>query len=1013
MKFIRQSFSKMVLGACVLFVLFPTIGIGAQMLNFNPDWRFIRQDVTGAEAAVFNDSEWKQVSAPHTYNDVDTFDDWSPPGHKGEMNQWGGKTWYRKAFAVPESWRDKKVIIEFEAVRQIAEVYCNGVKVGRCENGFIPFGADLTPHLNPGGTNVIAVSCDNSFVKDTDFGGDRTKIWHEFQGGAKLPWNNPHWHPAHGGIYRNVYLHVSDKLHFTVPLFNNMETVGTYVYAVNPSRESTGVGIENEIANDTGSGQTFTVRNRLLDRYGKTVLELKQEVSLEAGQTKIFQSEGVLTSPELWEPGYPYLYRLVSEIVRDGQVVDRNEEPFGVRWVHLSAASGFYINDRHVKLQGWGMKSVDGWPGLGAANPDWMHWYTLNLIPEAGGNFVRWGHTAGGPIHLQAADQLGIITQQPGVDGEGDTEGHAWDIRSKAWKEMILYYRNNPSLLVWEGGNQSISKEHVEELKTTVETYDPHGGRVYGHRRANNVVKPYCDLTISTEGSGYIRGLPAIEGEYNREESPRRVWDRKTPPYEDWHAVGSYDLTAEQYALNQLFHYEKIAPRSHGGGANWIFVDSTSGGRVESEVTRTSGELDAMRLPKEAYHVCRVIFTDQPDMHIIGHWNYPEETVKDIHVVADCDEVELLLNGKELGRKQSASEATDPLKARKTQGSSNAAPDDWVHPMLFTFKDVEWQPGTLTAIGYKNGEKVASDELVTTGPATALKLTPLTGPTGFRATGSDAVVFDVEAVDAEGRRCPTFSGRCDFSLEGPGVWRGGYNSGKAGSTNHKYLDLEAGINRVIVRSTLTPGVVTLKAVSEGLEPASCTVEVRPVPIEEGMTEELPPVPQQGALTPLPPPTEEEMPAEDEVVLLEDDSSSDLIGDLSYSGPSGDARIQPAQAGSPLFTDHKINLPELPDFLQGGEVIQMPNSDWNYSAVDLMQFSVKKHSVVYVAHDVRLEPLPWLKNNFTDTGKELVVGPHRWRLFQTKLFAYESILIGSNAESESEKRWMMTVFVVPE
>ncbi|HKL20708.1 MAG TPA: hypothetical protein VJ904_02815, partial [Tichowtungia sp.] len=151
----------------------------------------------------------------------------------------------------------------------------------------------------------------------------------------------------------------------------------------------------------------------------------------------------------------------------------------------------------------------------------------------------------------------------------------------------------------------------------------------------------------------------------------------------------------------------------------------------------------------------------------------------------------------------------------------------------------------------------------------------------------------------------------------------------------------------------------------------------------------------------------------EVVLLEDDSSSDLIGDLSYSGPSGDARIQPAQAGSPLFTDHKINLPELPDFLQGGEVIQMPNSDWNYSAVDLMQFSVKKHSVVYVAHDVRLEPLPWLKNNFTDTGKELVVGPHRWRLFQTKLFAYESILIGSNAESESEKRWMMTVFVVPE
>jgi len=996
-----------------LFFLFPIIGMSAQTLNFNPDWRFIREDVAGAEAVNFEDAGWKQVSAPHTYNDVDTFDDWSPAGHKGEMNQWGGKTWYRKHFKAPESWKNKKVIIEFESVRQIAEVYCNGVKVGRCENGFIPFGADLTPHLKIGGDNVISVSCDNSFVKDTDFGGDRKKVWHEFQGGAKLPWNNPHWHPAHGGIYRNVYLHVSDKLHFTTPLFNNMETVGTYVYAVNPSRESTGVGIETEIANDTGVEQSFEIRNRLLDREGQPVLELHQQAQLAAGQKQIFEASGSFASPELWEPGYPALYTLVSEIVRDGQVIDRNEEPFGVRWIDLSAARGFYINDRHVKLQGWGMKSVDGWPGLGAANPDWMRYYTMQLITECGGNFVRWGHTAGGPIHLRAADELGIITQQPGVDGEGDTEGHAWDIRSKAWKEMILYYRNSPSLLIWEGGNQSVSEEHVKELKAAVDTYDPHGGRVYAHRRANNTVKPFCDLTISTEGSGYIRELPTIEGEYNREESPRRVWDRHTPPYENWHAVGSYDLTAEQYALNQLFHYEKISPRSHGGGANWIFVDSTSGGRVESEVTRTSGELDAMRLPKEAYHVCRVIFTDEPDMHIIGHWNYPEGTVKDIHVAADCDEVALFLNGKEIGRKEASAEATDPLKARRKKGSSNAAPDDWEHPMLFTFEQIEWVPGTLKAVGYKNGEPVASTEVATAGPAVALKLTPLTGPTGFRATGSDAVVFDVEAVDAEGRRCPLFIGRCDFSLEGPGVWRGGYNSGKTNSTNHEHLDLEAGINRVIVRSTLTPGTITLKAVSEGLEPAVCTVESKPVQIQTGISDELPPIPAQGTLTPLPIPVKEDLSAFDELIPEADGSSSELIEDLSYSGPSGDARIQTAKAGAPMYTDHEQKLPELPGILQGGEYIQLPNSEWNYSAVDLMQFSVKKKSRVYVALDARLEPLPWLKNGFNDTGEELVSGNHRWRLFRATLQAYESILIGSNAENETEKRWMMTVFVVPD
>ncbi|WP_168432989.1 glycoside hydrolase family 2 protein [Pontiella sulfatireligans] len=984
----------------------------AEKLNFNPDWRFIKEDVAGAEATGFDDSGWKQISAPHTYNDVDTFDDWSPAGHKGEMDQWGGKTWYRKHFTVPAEWRDKVVIIEFEAVRQIADAYCNGVKVGHCENGFIPFGADLTSHLKFGEPNVIAVACDNAFVKDTDFGGDRNKVWHNFMGGAKLPWNNPHWHPAHGGIYRNVFLHVSDKLHFTQPLFNNMETVGTYVYAVNPSRESTGVGIENEIVNQTGKEQPFSLRNRLLDRTGKTVLELNETTTLSAGQKKIVKSSGNLVNPELWEPGYPYLYTLVTEIIRDGQVIDRNEEPFGVRWIELTTDRGFYINDRHVKLQGWGMKSVDGWPGLGAANPDWMHYYTLKLIADSGGNFVRWGHTAGGPIHLRAADELGIVTQQPGVDGEGDTEGHAWEIRSKAWKEMVIYYRNSPSLLVWEGGNQSTSKEHTEELKSVVDFYDPYGGRVYGHRRANNVVKPYCDLTISTEGSGYIKELPTLEGEYNREESPRRVWDRHTPPYQKWHAKGSYDLSAEEYAINQLFHYQKIAPRSHGGGANWIFVDSTSGGRVETEVTRTSGEMDAMRLPKEAYHVCRVIFSDEPDIHLIGHWNYPAGTIKDINVAADCDEVSLFLNGKEIGRKQAATEMTNPLKVKKKKGSSNVAPKSWKHPMLFTFEQVEWKPGDLVAVGYKDGREVARHEVATAGPAVALKLTPLTGPTGLLADGSDAVVFDVEAIDSNGNRCPTFIERCDFTVEGPGVWRGGYNSGKIKSTNNSYLDLEAGINRVIVRSSLTSGTITLKASSKGLEPATCKVEALPIHIDGGVASHLPPIPEQGRLAPLPLPVEEA--ASRFVAEAQADGSfSDLIEDLSYSGPSGDARIQKTKAGAPMFSDHEQKLPKLPECLMGGEYIQLPNSEWNYSAVDLLQFNVKKSGNVYIAHDSRLETMPWMKTGFADTGKELVRGKNRWRLFSKKVTAGESVLLGSNTETKEDKRWMMVVFVVPE
>jgi beta-galactosidase len=998
---------KLVLAA-LLCGLAPVLSLAAETLNFNIDWKFIQQDVSGAEDPRFNDSDWKTVSCPHTYNDTDTFDNFSPPDHKGEMDQWGGKTWYRKSFTVPEEWTGKSVIIEFEAVRQVADIYCNGVKVGRCENGFVPFGADLTKHLKPGQKNVIAVACDNSFAKDTDFGGDRKKVWHDYGGGAKFPWNNPHWHPAHGGIYRNVFLHVSSPLHLTQPLYNNLQTVGTYVYAIDPSRESTGVGVEAEIENTTGSSQRFTVRSKIVDRDGATVLAMQSEATLPAGERAIVKNTGVLEQPQLWEPKYPYLYTVVTELVQGDRVIDFNSVPLGVRWIEMSTDWGFSINGRHLKLQGWGIKSVDGWPGLGAATPDWMHYYTLQLVTEAGGNFVRWGHTCGGPVQLRAADQLGIVSLQPGVDGEGDIDGHAWDIRLDAWRDVLIFFRNHPSLLFWEGGNQSTSREHVAALKDIVDRYDPRGGRVYGHRRANKTVVPFSDMSISTEGSGFEKSLPTVEGEYNREESPRRVWDRQTPPYENWHASGQYDLTAEQYALNQLYHYEKIAPLFHGGGANWIFVDSTSGGRVDSEVTRTSGELDAMRIPKDAYHVCRVIFTDEPDLHLVGHWNYPEGTVKDIHVIADCNAVSLQLNGREIGRKQAIA-AFHKGKQLSNKGSANNASEGWEHPMLFTFPQVQWKAGTLTAIGYKDGKEIGRDELTTAGDPVALRLTPMFGPAGLLADGSDTVVFDVEAVDKDGRRCPTFIGRCDFAMSGPGVWRGGYNSGKEKSTNHTYLDLEAGINRVIIRSTLQPGTIQLTAKSKGLKTATVSIEAKPVDVRDGISHRLPPIPEQEELSPLPLPD----PLPNAAARQESKSSSSaLIDNLSYSGPSGIVRIQKTKPNSALFTDHDIKFEKLPAFLSKGEYIQFPDAEWNYSAVDLLQFNVIMDSDVYVAHDMRLtDKMEWLKS-YIDTGEELTIGRHRWQLFKKSVKAGESVLMGSNSEGNGPKRWMMVVFVIP-
>lgn len=836
-------------------------------LNFNPDWRFVRSDPEGAQQPDFDDSAWTTVSAPHTYNDVDTFDDWSVPGHRGEQNQWGGRTWYRKRFVAPYSWKNKKLYIEFEAVRQVAEVYLNGHLLGTHKSGFSPFGFDLTPYLKYGKSNVLAVMVDNRFQRDPmsqeqtkssqatanptgirDRGrsdrreaGGLAKLTEAFNReipdsldaleAYQIPWNNPHWHPAHGGLYRNVKLYVVDPLHISLPLYSFLQTLGPYVYATDISEKSAKLSVEVPVENGRSTAQDIAIEVRVLDHDGSCVLTLSDTATVEAGASRRLEVSGVISDPKLWQPDDPYLYRVVLSLKAGGKVVDSAEIPFGIRTARWDVKTGFYINGKHVKLHGWGQKPTDEWPGIGSAQPDWMHYYTMKLMKEAGGNFVRWGHSAAGPAQIEAADQLGIVTDQPGVDGEGDTRGGAWELRSDTFRDVIIYYRNHPSILVWEGGNQKVSREHAAALRRHMGTYDPHGGRVYTHRRPDRVVAEFMDVQIGTEGGSDLgmSAMPVFEGEYNREESPRRVWDDTTPRrvggdpatpvvYGYVEGEGSYKLTSEQFAVNQVRQFmDKLSAPNHCGGANWIFSDSTSGGRVSSEVCRASGEVDGVRLPKEAYWVCQTMFRDEPLVHIIGHWNYPENTKKTVYVASNCDQVELLVNGTSQGR----------VGPTTLDGKSLR--------YLFTFTDVSFTPGRIQAIGYKDGRAAAEHAKTTAGEPAAITMTPITGPHGLLADGSDYVLIDVEAVDENGQRCPTFERRVDFEVQGPGIWRGGYNSGKINSINHPYLNLECGINRVAVRAGRTAGQISVIARSQGLTPGHVTVESQPVQVEDGFT----------------------------------------------------------------------------------------------------------------------------------------------------------------------------------
>jgi beta-galactosidase len=977
-------------------------------LNFNPDWRFTKSDPANAAAQSFDDRGWSRISLPHTFNDTDTFNNFALPGLRGEQNQWSGRTWYRKNFLVPESWRGKKVYIEFQAVRQFGEVFLNGERLGIGKNGFIPFGFDLTSQLKIGATNVLAVMCDNRFMKNPMPTGAPGELASDNLGtfsakvnklipddvdairADQIPWNNPQWHPAMGGIYRDVKIYVTDPLHISLPLYEFLRTEGVYVFSSDVSEKSATMNVEVPVQNERVADEKIETAVEILDHDGNPIAGRKQNSEIAAGASAKTKLALTISNPNFWQPDFPYLYRAKISLRVADKEIDSQVIPFGIRGVKWDANAGFAINGNHLRLHGWGQKPVDEWPGLGDAQPDWLHFYTLNLMKQAGANWVRWGHCAAGPAQIASCDALGLMVEQPGVDGESDTVGAAWKIRAAAFRDAIIYYRNHPSIMIWEGGNQKVTEAHAAELRGIMDEFDPHGGRAYAHRRASTTLAKFMDVCIGTEGGREIASLPVVEGEYDREESPRRVWDAFTPPNENYaaqQAGQTYNLNSEQYAVNEVAEYvRKTFAANHAGGANWIFSDSTSGGRNTTEVCRASGEVDGVRLPKEAYYVCQAMFRDDPQVHIIGHWNYPAGTKKTIYVASNCGDVELFVNGKSFGH----GKVSDHF--------------------LFTFENVLFEPGEIKAVGSYHGSAVATNFIRTAGEPVALRLTPTVGPKNFQADGADVALIDVEAVDANGNRCPTFQQRVNFGCTGPAIWRGGVNSGKTNSINNKFLDLECGINRVAVRSTLSPGAVVVSATSAGLKSANVSISSLPVNIENGAAPENPPLPAVTLARP------EFLKVSEEPSSIGDGQPLAGVGryiiSFSYSGPTGIVHVeQNATDGKNIFVDRDVPFSGLPPELIGADWVQAANADSIYSAADLMQVAVKGGVVVSVAHADRVPPPAWLTQKFKRTGSSFKVNGQTMTIYQHRAKSDESLTLGSNTDDPSVKTAVAYVVLV--
>jgi beta-galactosidase len=817
--------------------------------NFNLDWRFLREDAAGAEATAFDDSKWATVSLPHSFNDVDSFRTIISHGG-GDRGTYKGLAWYRKHFRLPAAAAGQKVYLEFEGMRQAGDIYLNGTDVGLYENGVTAYGVDITSALNFTGENVLAVKVD-----------DRT-TYQERATSTTSEWNANDFNPDHGGINRHVWLHVMGKIHQTLPLFYGLESQGIYIHAnnYNIGAKTADLTVEAEVKNGSGDRATVGLTAVVVDHQGQVHARFDADpVDMVDGEKSVLIAQGGLKNTRFWSDMDPYLYDVHTILKVDGKVVDAERTVTGFRKAEFKGGAGtggVYLNDRFTYLKGFAQRSVDEWAAIGAGYPDWLHDFQAQLIRACHGNYMRWMHVAPTKTDADALCRFGIVQVCPAGDKERDATGRQWDQRVEVMRDTMIYFRNNPSILFWEAGNTVITPEHMTQMVELKKQWDPEGGRVIGSRgngddAANAAVTGIAEYygvmigqdpkTDQLQGStAMFRAYsaerrdraPIIETEDFRDEGARRFWDDYSPPYYGFKKGpnDSYQYTSESFALAGVKRYWEYwknrisnkdpAHAKWSGYASIYFSDEDADGRQDSsEVARVSGKVDAVRLPKEIYYAYRVIQdTEKPDLHILGHWSYPTDrkTVKTIYVIANTQTVELLVNGKSAG--------------------VNAKPESgWV----FSFADVEFAPGTLRAVGSNGGKKVIDQELTTAGAPAALKLTPQVGPEGFRADGQDIAFLDVEAVDAQGRRCPTDDARVDFTCTGPGIWRGGYNSGKTDSTNNLYLNTELGINRVFVRSTLTPGTITVTASRDGLKPARAQLTTKAVAMKDGLATFMP------------------------------------------------------------------------------------------------------------------------------------------------------------------------------
>ncbi|MGH1438111.1 MAG: glycoside hydrolase family 2 TIM barrel-domain containing protein [Lewinella sp.] len=782
------------------------------IVTLSEGWKFRKGETKDAHTVGIKDAAWQTVSVPHDWAIAGPFI-LDGNGSTGKL-PWQGQAWYRRDLVIPAAAAGQRMYLIFDGVMAFPKVYINGKLAGEWDYGYNSFSVDITDFVTPGGKNVLAVHADTRSF-------------------------DSRWYPG-AGIYRKVELLTVAPVH--------VDIWGTYVTTPVVKPHYADVRVSTKVNNFTAERANITVEHQVLSDGGQVVAKGDFEKWINAGQQSTLESTLTVLDPVRWDVDQPYLYRLVTKVRKDGEIVDEYITNFGVRTIRFDPDHGFYLNDRRVQLKGVNLHHDHG--PLGAAFYPRAMERQLEIMKSMGVNAIRNSHNTAAPELLEMCDRMGLLFFNEAFDKYDakaaileDTDFETFAQRNV--HNFVVRDRNHPSVFLWSVGNeipdvQNNDNNGFQRLHTMVNyvrKYDPTRPVTLVNDQLDNAARRHFDYYDVHSWNYGRRYRLARQMEPNKSviisESASTLSTRgfyEFPLPDDKTAftkslqVSSYDLNAPWWAeiADDDFMWQQdesyIAGEFVWTGFDYLGEPTPYDNKTVKEMGFTDeaaarssyfGIVDLVGIPKDRYYLYKSYWLPEENMiHILPHWNWPERVGENVpvFVYTNGDEAELFLNGESQGRR-----------------SKQPKSDNSVDRFRLMWNDVVYQPGELKVVAYKAGRKIGEQTLKTAGKATQLRLTP--DRRRLHANDQDLSYVLVEALDAEGNLAPLAMDKISLSLVGEGSIAGVGNGNPQSFAPFQAQEVELfyGKAMIILKSGQEPGKMTLKASADKLDAATVVI----------------------------------------------------------------------------------------------------------------------------------------------------------------------------------------------